>query len=287
MPRLSRAMKVGLVAVAGAGALVAQTGCRNERSNKPPRQFFPDMDDQEKYKPQRESTLFADGRTMREPPANTVAYGPRALLAWGGTEAERGASASQVALVRADILKADERLFTGKNADGSYVATIPVPVTASLIRRGQERFNIYCTPCHGYSGDGLGMVGQQWSYALPSFHEPKFVKGSADPDGRGTDGFVFWTIRNGVPNLPAGTLPALKMPSYRSQVSERDAWAIVAYFRALQRSRAFPVDQVPETLKGELERTRGQTPPPKPAAPAPGAPAPAAPAAQPTKEGAR
>lgn len=267
--RLHRTMRFGLAALALAGGALAAGGCRGERANKPPRQFFPDMDDQEKYKPQAESALFADKRTMREPPANTVPFGPKALLSWGAAPEVREASAAQVSLIRSDLLKEDDRLFTGKNADGTYVATIPVPVTAALIKRGQERFNIYCTPCHGYAGDGQGMVGQQWSYVLPSFHDPKYVKGSADPDGRGTDGFVFWTIRNGVPNA-AGQQPALKMPSYRSQVSERDAWAITAYFRALQRSRAFPADQIPDGMKGELERTRGRAA----ATPAPGATAP-------------
>ncbi len=271
--RLHRTMRFGLAALAlGAGALAAG-GCRGERANKPPRQFFPDMDDQEKYKPQGQSSLFADGRAMRQPPANTTPFGPGALLSWGSGSAEREASASQVALVRSDLLKEDDRLFTGKNADGTHLATIPVPVTTALIKRGQERFNIYCTPCHGYAGDGQGMVGQQWSYVLPSFHDPKYVKGSTDPDGRGTDGFVFWTIRNGVPNAP-GQQPALKMPSYASQVSERDAWAIVAYFRALQRARAFPADKIPDSMKGELERSRGQSTTAPAPAPAPGVSAP-------------
>ncbi len=258
---LSRVMLVGCVGLAASCALLG--GCRGERTNKPPRQFFPDLDDQEKYKPQAESNIFADRRTMRDPPSNTVAFGKTANMSWGESDAERAGSTAQIAVVRADLLKEDERLYTGKNADGSYVANIPVPVTMELLKRGQERFNIYCTPCHGYKGDGLGMVGQQWSYALPSFHDPKFVKGNPDPDGRGFDGFVFWTIRNGVNNA-AGQMPPLKMPSYRNQVNEKDAWAIVAYFRALQRSQAYPADKIPDGLRPELHPTRGQQ---KPAAP--------------------
>lgn len=253
--RFHSVLHLGLLALAASAPLLG--GCRGERSNKPPRQFFPDMDDQEKYKAQAKSGVFRDGRTMQPPPAGTVAFGVRPNMAWGHEGEEQAVSATRVSRERDDLLKESAPYYTGRGADGNYVETIPIPVTMALLNRGQERFNIFCTPCHGYLGDGKGMVGQQWSYAMPTFHDPKYDKGSADPDGRGRDGFVFWTIRNGVANA-AGQQPPLKMPSYRNQVNEHDAWAITAYFRALRHSQAFPIEKVPDTLKGELQRLTGK-----------------------------
>ncbi len=242
-----------MVAACAAGA------CRGERSDKPPRQFFPDMDDQYKVKAQgemRTREIFKDGRTMREPVAGTVAFGHRSELSWGSDEATRASSGARVEGERADLVKENDAFYRGVGADGKHLATIPVPVTMEMMKRGEERFNIYCSPCHGYSGDGLGMVGQQWSYVLPNFHDAKYQRGSDDPDGRGTDGFLFHTLRHGVPNAP-GVMPALKMQGYAAQVNEHDAWAVVAYIRALQRSRATPVQEAPESLQAELKRMAG------------------------------
>ncbi len=251
---LSTSLRLG-VAATTLGVLALGAGCRGDRTDSPPRQFFPDMDDQAKYKSQAESTFFADGRTMREPVSGTVAFARTSEILPLDAPGERASWQSQAERERADLLREDVELYTGKSADGAYLALVPMPVTAELIRRGQERFNIYCTPCHGYTGDGKGMVGQQWSYDVPSFLDPKYAFGSDDPDGRGTDGFIFHTIRNGVPNAP-GVMPLLKMPAYREQVDERDAWAIVAYIRAIQRSQKVPIDDVPERYKPELDRTR-------------------------------
>lgn len=256
---MRRAKRTGWAPVLMTAAACALGACRGERSDKPPREFFPDMDNQHKVKAQgemRTREIFKDGRTMREPVAGTVAFGTRTELSWGSDEATRASSAGAMSGVRADILKEDDAFYRGRGADGKYVATIPVPVTMELMKRGQERFNIYCSPCHGATGDGLGSVGQQWSYALPSFHDPKYARGSDDPDGRGTDGFLFHTLRNGVPNAP-GVMPELKMQGYAAQVNEHDGWAIVAYIRALQRSRATPLDQIPESLQAELRRMAG------------------------------
>ncbi len=274
-PRSSNMALRTLAAALAVGGGFLGGGCRGDRTNKPPRQFFPDMDDQARYDTQNKSTFFADGRVMREPVPGTVAFAPRADLFPPHT-GDRAAWQDWMEAERADLLREDSVYYTGRTGDGAFVATIPVPVTESMMRRGQERFNIYCTPCHGYTGDGKGMVGRQWSYDLPDFHDPKFAFGSDDPDGRGTDGFIFHTIRNGVPNAP-GVMPPYKMPPYAEQVSERDAWAIVAYFRALRRSQATPFDSVPERFRPELERTRASAPVSRPGA---AAPAPATEAAQ-------
>lgn len=253
-----RRVRIGAGLLA-AGLLCAGAACRGDRTNKPPREFFPDMDDQAKVKSQAESKFFADRRTMREPVAGTIAFARSSAVEGPDAPADAPSWRRKIARERADLLRDDAALYTGRNADGSFLAVMPLPVTNEMIRRGKERFDIFCAACHNYTGDGRGMVGMQWSYDLPTFLDPKYAFGSDDPDGRGTDGFIFHTIRNGVPNAP-GAQPALKMPAYREQVDERDAWAIVAYFRALQRAQNVPIDRVPERFRPELDRTRAQAP---------------------------
>lgn len=254
-------VKLGAGLALAAALLAGVSGCRGDRSNKPPRQFFPDMDDQAKAKSQAESPFFADRRTMREPVPGTVAFARSSAVHGADEPIGDETWREKIERERADLVREDSGFYTGRSADGAYLAAIPVPVTNEMMRRGRERFDIFCSACHGYSGDGKGMVGMQWSYDLPTFQDPKYVFGSDDPDGRGTDGFIFHTIRNGVPNAP-GAQPALKMPSYREQIDERDAWAIVAYFRALQRSQQVPIDRAPERYRPELDRTRAEAPAP-------------------------
>ncbi len=260
-------------------------GCRGDRSEKRPRQFFPDMDDSPKWKNQEGTEFFVDGRQMRPPPPHTVAFGRVSFLSdepW----------AADFMVQRADLLRQDDAFYLGYTArekvkaqDGSeterftYVDRIPIPVTEALLARGAERFSIYCAVCHGYTGDGAtgpsaahpegygGMVGRRWSAPLPSWHDPKYSD-PREPDGRGTDGFFFVTARNGVPGaqgLPAPDdtptlrkekLEQLKMPSYAHALSERDTWAIVAYIRVLQESHRGTPEDVPAELREQLERTR-------------------------------
>ena len=106
-----------------------------------------------------------------------------------------------------------------------------------MINRGQERFNIYCSVCHGFKGEGGdpknlkgGVVGQRWLSPVPSYHDPKYSDSKVKT---GQDGYIFSVIRNGVPDTEG---KPLKMPSYADKVGELDAWAIVAYVRVLQRS---------------------------------------------------
>lgn len=243
----------------GAAALIGGAGCRGDRTDKRPRQFFPDLDDQTKLKSQAKTDFFPDQRSMREPVPGTIGFARTSQVLPTDAPENDASWRARVERERADLLRDDGLLYTGKTADGKYAQVIPMPVTNELVRRGKERFDIFCSACHGYAGDGKGMVGIQWSYDLPSFYDPKYAFGSDDPDGRGTDGFIFHTIRNGVPNAP-GAQPALKMPAYREQVSERDAWAIVSYIRALQRSSDVEIERVPERYRPELDRTRAQSP---------------------------
>ncbi|HVJ26535.1 MAG TPA: cytochrome c [Vicinamibacterales bacterium] len=157
-------------------ALAFAAGCRQDMHNQP------------KYRPLRPSALFADGSSARQPVEGTVARG---------------------------ALNADEALFTGK-ADGVAVKEMPFAITAADLDRGQQRFNIYCTPCHDQSGNGNGMVVQRGYRKPPSYHIERLKQ--ADP------GYIFDVISNGFG----------AMPDYKAQIDVRDRWRIVAYVKALQ-----------------------------------------------------
>lgn len=252
-----------------AGALVsvaALAGCRGDVSDNRPRQFLPDLDDQPKYKAQVESTFFDAyvtedgqrvGRAGRLPVFGTVAFGAEPYI-------------DQVAGIdfsnREEYLRPDDGVATGKRmlTDGSgqlsigengqplfeYLQTIPVPVTRELIELGEKKYNINCLPCHGGTGEGNGLVGRRWAYALPNFHDAKYQPGGE----LGQDGYLFHVIRNGVPN-PGGAWE-LKMPSYGRKLTIEETWAIVSYFRALQLHRKASPDVLPESMRLELERKR-------------------------------
>ena len=150
-----------------------------------------DMFNQPKVRPLQSSTFFADGRASRPLPEDTVARGE---------------------------LRSDELLHTGR-IGGAAADTFPFPVTKSVLDRGQERFNIYCSPCHGRTGYGDGMIVQRGFKAPPSFHTDRLRQA---PAGHFVD-----VMTNGF-----GV-----MYDYRGRVSAEDRWAIAAYIRALQLSQ--------------------------------------------------
>jgi len=192
--------------------LVLAAGCSRQRpSDKPPVHLVTNMDDQPKYKPQASSEFFVNGQAMRLPVEGTVARG------W---------------------LREDVVFYTGRTENGQLVRRSPVPMTLSLLQRGQERYNIYCSPCHGQTGaaqDIKSIVVQKGMLAPPSFHEQRL----RDVE----DGHIFDVITNGIRN----------MPPYKYQISVEDRWAIVAYFRALQRSQNAAAEDVPATVRQELQ----------------------------------
>ena len=151
-----------------------------------------DMHDQPKLKPYRGSTFFADGSGMRAFPVNTVARG---------------------------TLREDTHFFTGRLADGSMATELPMPMTRTLLKRGQERFKIYCTPCHGQVGEGRGMVVRRGYKQPVSYHEERLRQVPI--------GYFFDVMTNGF----------AVMPSYAAQIPPEDRWAIAAYIRALQLSQ--------------------------------------------------
>ena len=224
-----RARRVlGVVAL----ACIPLAGCaRGCTSSRPPIHLNPSMDDQPKVRPQTASSFFFNGASMREPVPGTVPIGG---------------------------LKEDAAFFTGKGADGQFVATIPQPVDDALVERGRQRYTIYCQPCHDARGDGQGILFQRGKVPTATFHDPKIVK---YPDGQ-----IFDVITNGQ-GLMSG---------YRWPIPPADRWAIVSYVRQLQRDR-----QARAAALGTSAVTPASTPTAAPAAAAAAAPA-GAPATAPT-----
>jgi mono/diheme cytochrome c family protein len=199
-------------------AAVSVLGFRGDEFTRPPLEVFPDMDRQPKYKPQKPSAFFADGRADRPTPAGAVAYG-------------RSYTAQDP-----EFLAADDHLYRGTAADGSFARGFPAQteVNAQLLARGQLKFNIYCSACHGTTGDGNGITKQYGMGATPTFHDERL---------RGVpEGEIFNVITNGKGN----------MLSYADKIEATDRWAVVAYVRALQRAQTgTPADVVP-AHKSEL-----------------------------------
>lgn len=162
-----------------------------------------DMADQPKNTPLSPSSFFEDGRSERPLTDNTV---PRGSLA-------------------------DDALFIPKDSNA-----FPLPLTMDLLDRGQERFKIFCTPCHGLQGDGNGMVVMRGMKRPPTYHQPRLREVP--------NGYLFDVITNGFG----------AMQGYSAQIPPRDRWAIVAYVRALQLSRNAPVSDLPAELRQKLSQ---------------------------------
>lgn len=208
-------------------------GCRGTTSELPPIHPNPNMDVQEKFMAQRENPLFEDGRAMRMPIQGTVARG------------------------RFLETDADVVLHTGKDANGGYVSKNPLAITEDVLKRGQNRFNIYCAPCHGAVGDGKGIVAvygeRSAGYVVPANYHTDILRAQSD-------GYLYDVVSNGVNN----------MAGYASQIPKvNDRWAIVAYIRALQKSQYADATDVPTDRLGALKASA-------PAVATPVTPAPAA-----------
>lgn len=193
------------------GALLALVGCRGGTSTEPPvlpppkivdHDVVPvtNMNIQPKYKAQSGSNFWPDGSGSRVPPAGTVAR---------------------------DALKADSAFYRGVDEAGQPVQQYPVELSAELLDRGQERYDIYCAPCHDQAGSGRGLVTTRGWMAPPTFHQERIREM--------VPGELFHIVSHGVRTMPA----------YAKQIAESDRWAIVAYLQALQRSHFARLDEVP------------------------------------------
>ena len=179
--------------------LVSILGFRGTTFTAPPIDIFPEwafpsMENQPKLRPQARHAFFADGRADRTPPARTVARG---------------------------MLRTDDHLHHGKDGGGAFVAGVPAGLTIDLsfMQRGRDQYQIYCSPCHGATGDGNGITKRYGMGATPSYHDPRL---RTMPEGE-----IFNTITNGKNTM----LP------YADKLSPEDRWAVVAYVRALQRAQ--------------------------------------------------
>ena len=177
-------------------ACVLLAGCRQ------------DMHDAPRYEPLEASPFFANGQAARHPVANTVPRGQ---------------------------LREDEHLYTGK-VGGQPAAELPMPVTAELMARGRERFDIFCSPCHGRTGEGNGMIVQRGFRRPPSYHEERLRTAPV--------GYFFDVMTNGFG----------AMQDYAAQVPVADRWAIAAYIRAIQLSHNATVNDVPAERRGQLDQ---------------------------------
>jgi len=172
------------------------TGCRQ------------DMHDQPKYQPLERSAFFEDGRASRPLIAATIAQGQ---------------------------LRADELLYTGKSGD-KPATVFPFPITKEVLERGQQRFNIYCSPCHDRMGTGLGMVVPPGLRQPPSYHIQRLRESPV--------GYFYDVITNGFG----------AMPDYATQIQPKDRWAVVAYIRVLQRSQNATLADVPADAVRKIAR---------------------------------
>jgi hypothetical protein len=181
-------------------ALAAGAACRQ------------DMHDQPKYIPLRPTNFFGDGRSERPLIDGTVARGH---------------------------LADDTAYYAGKGPDGKPVDTFPFPVTREVLSRGQERYNVYCTPCHDRTGSGLGMIVRRGYRRPPSYH--------IDRLRQVPNGYIYDVITSGFG----------AMPDYAAQIAPADRWAIVAYVRALQLSQNASINDVPAGDRGKLNQQGG------------------------------
>ena len=192
-------------------ALIARA--RTARTSQPRIHVFPDMDNQDRFKSQQVNRLFADTRAMRPPVEGTVARGQ---------------------------LQEDDHLYRGIE-DGEWAAGFPMKVDSEIMERGRERFDIYCSPCHGLAGYGDGVVARradslrEGTWVQPSSLHTELVL-SRPP------GHVFNTITNGIRN----------MPPYGFRISAEDRWAVTAYVNALQLSQNAGIEDVPEQQRANV-----------------------------------
>jgi mono/diheme cytochrome c family protein len=188
---------------------------RFTQSNEPRIQIIRDMGNQERYKTQQTHVLFADNRAMRPQVPGTVARGD---------------------------LRDDAHYYEGK-AGGDWATTYPpqLEITESFVRRGRQRFNIYCAACHGLGGAGDGIVSQRaLARDTPGWTVPTSLVSQTVIER--PLGHIFNTVTNGIRT----------MPPYGDQIPEQDRWAIIAYVRALERSQNAHLEDVPVELRPEL-----------------------------------
>ena len=206
------------VCVLAVGGILGQRG---SHFRKPPLYIFPDMEWQLKLRPQKENSFFTNGLSSQ--------------LAVPGTIAR--STPLQVAS-RPIYSYEDVPVNTGRTtATTNFIDNNPLPITATLLKRGQQRFTINCSPCHGATADGNGITKKIGAMLIvANLHDKRIVEMA--------DGELFFVITNGRNNMGA----------YGANVTVEDRWAIIAYLRALQLARLGSIDDVPQELRAALNK---------------------------------
>jgi mono/diheme cytochrome c family protein len=207
--------------VLAVAVVVGILGFRGTHFRKPPLYIFPDMEFQLKLRPQKENGFFTNGITSQLHIPGTIARSTPLQSANGPVYPYE-----------------DAPINTGHvTGTTNFIENNPMPITAELLKRGQQRFTINCTPCHGATGEGKGITQKIGAMAVvANLHDKRIVE---LPDGE-----LFFVITNGR-NL---------MGAYGANVTVEDRWAIIAYLRALQLSRLGAVDDLPQELRATLKK---------------------------------
>jgi len=196
-------------------------GPRGRTFTKPPLYIFPDMERQLKLRPQKDNTFFTNGISSQLQVPGTIAR------------------STPIQAVDGKVYPfQDSPVNTGFiTGTTNFIENNPLPITRSRLLRGQQRFQINCSPCHGATAEGTGITKKIGAMAVvANLHDKRIVE---MPDGE-----LFHVITNGR-NL---------MGAYGANVSVEDRWAIVAYLRALQLARLGTIEDVPKDLQGSLKK---------------------------------
>jgi mono/diheme cytochrome c family protein len=202
-------------------AVVGILGFRGSHFRKPPLYIFPDMEWQLKLRPQKPNGFFANGLSSQLQVPGTIAR------------------STAIQTRQGPVYPYEEAAVNSGMAPGTtnFVEINPLPVTAALLKRGEQRFTINCSPCHGQLADGKGLPNKIGAMAVvANLHDKRIVSMG--------DGELFYVITNG----------RLNMGAYGPNITIEDRWAIVAYLRALQLSQLGSLDDVPEELRGSLKK---------------------------------
>ncbi len=202
-------------------AVVGVLGFRGSHFRKPPLYIFPDMEWQLKLRPQKPNGFFANGLSSQPEVPGTIAR------------------SAPIQTVSGPVYPYEDAPVNTGMIPGTtnFVATNPLPITAALLKRGQQRFTINCSPCHGQLADGNGMPKKIGAMAIiANLHDKRIVEMG--------DGEIFYVITNGRNNMGA----------YGPNVTMEDRWAIVAYLRALQLAQLGTINDVPPELRATLKK---------------------------------
>jgi len=204
--------------------VIAVAGFRGSITRNRPIEIFPDMDRQARVRPQAPNLFNEiyganDGRGSRLPVKGVIARG---------------------------VPITDEAVNTGKKeGTDEWIEVNPLKVTKDTLERGRERYDIYCTPCHGKAGDGNGITSQ-YNLVAADLHQMKLVQIE--------DGYIFDVLKNGY-NLTTNEvgIVSYRMPAYDSKMSNEDLWHVVSYLRALQYSQLGKLEEI-EIGRDELQK---------------------------------